>query len=693
MKTSYLSKILTLFLVPSIALAGFRDPIESSGGRAKEIEGANTRSYNGPGSTPVTNSRTPASAVSAAYGPSPPAGFKPANAPKNQLALPASSFPWGQTPKAPALPGRPDLDIPNVKVSNDGTVTIFRDPLPPIQMNTRNKAQIHNFSRQARMQLLPTRVYADAPRSPEIAARYSAALHPQPHRTIRTPLKLSIEKTAKIIAPPSPIQYENMVKRLDALFDGIYLRNPIGVQNLWELSQAKSNAKQLQARDALFAGILSRRAGWETISSNLMEDSAGKKIDAEERYLRILWNELSAFESMSHIDRVVAKVNPLRVKANAPLGDKANYAMARRILSGKASPSVTSEAFEERIGSVALQERIQMIRALSHLRLKDGKSTEAVQTLRRIESIGQAELQEDARLALARVLLQKGEAQESLDLYRRITKTGKNRLEVLGEQSYAELRTGLHQDSLGKSMGLQSPYFQHGFAPDIHLIEILSRKSMCDFGGAEAGIQRFNERYVPEVMALNELLAKKANPQAFYEELISYHGKTEPLRFQRFLLRLAAVMDNQKVLNSATTELEKVSSLGKEKYTQERPPRWDEFVAAMKKNWSGKSLSLREESAKVALAEADYMVKRLRQTFGQIELLSLDVATGATKNYNLQSALNFPVRKLAQVEVEKDRFHWPFEDEIWEDELDFLRMKNPSKCANVATQASASGTN
>lgn len=689
MKILSLPQICLLLLAASSADAGFRDPVESSGGRTKEIEGTFVRSGSANRGSTVqapqgAPQRNPASPISSAYGPMPPAGFKaPPQARPSPVAQQKSNFPW-EVPKAPGLPGKADVDIPDIKVSSDGTVTIFRDPLPPIQMSTRNRAQIHNFSRQARLQLLPTRTYADSPRSPEIASRYASALSPKPHRTIRTPLTLNISKTGKISNPPSPIQYENMVKRLDALFDGIYLQHAAGIQNLWELSQSKSNARQLQARDALFAGILSKRAGWETVASNMLEDSAAKKVDSEERYLRILWNELQAFDSISHIDRVTARVNPVRVKASAPLGDKANYSMARRVLAGKAHPAITADAFESRIGSQAYKDRLQMIRALSHLRLKDGKKDAAIATLRTLESLGHPEIKEEARVALARALLQKGETQESLDLYRKVTKTGKNRLEVLGEQSYAEYRAGLHQDSLGKAMGLQSPYFQYGFAPDIHLVEILSRKALCDFGGAEAGIQRFSSRYEQEMTAINDLLSKKVDPRAFYDELISYHGKTEPMRFQRFLLRLASVMENQKVLNEASSELDVIAAVGTKKYTQPRPLRWDDFVAAMKKSWSGKALDLKEESARAALVEADYMVKRLRQTFAQVELLSLDVVTGATKNYNLQSAMNFPVRKLAQVELENDRNHWPFEDEIWEDELDFLKMKNPSKCANVA---------
>lgn len=97
-----------------------------------------------------------------------------------------------------------------------------------------------------------------------------------------------------------------------------------------------------------------------------------------------------------------------------------------------------------------------------------------------------------------------------------------------------------------------------------------------------------------------------------------------------------------------------------------------------------KSARMKQESSAIALREANYLANRLQQTFAQTELLDLDISTMASKNFNLQSALNFPVRKPAEEAAELDKFHWPFEQEIWEDELDYLRTKNPSKCASVA---------
>jgi hypothetical protein len=81
------------------------------------------------------------------------------------------------------------------------------------------------------------------------------------------------------------------------------------------------------------------------------------------------------------------------------------------------------------------------------------------------------------------------------------------------------------------------------------------------------------------------------------------------------------------------------------------------------------------------------LATRLHQNFAQAELMGLDSATSASKDYNLQNALNFPVRKLATTEVQKNQLLWPFEQEIWEDELDSMRMKNPSKCALSAVKS------
>lgn len=709
MKKISLTSIAILTSLSQTAHAGFRHPIEQSGEHAQAIQSTpvfRSGSTRAPVAAPSAPSRAApvasapkvhpsalksgTSIQSNVYGPQPSPGAQstsrmPASLGNGPARSQSPNLPkWNApVPQAPGLPTSPNVAVPNLNLPQSGTITITRDLSAPIQAPAKSRAQMHSFSRQARMIPLPTREYSDQPRSPEIVSKYSDALKPYPHKRIRTDLDLTIEKHSKIKNPPSGTHYENMVKRVDALFAGLDFHYARAAINLWELSESKSNPKKLQARDALFAAIISQRAGWDSAASNLYENSANKKVDAEERYLGILFSQLENFENPALIDRVVSKLNPMRVKAFSPEGDKANFALAKRALTGRGHPALSAENLESLIHSKALREKIAMMGSINELRNEKGDHETALAALREIETGGTEENREMARLALARALLKKGSTKDALDYYQNAKKDGRNRLEVMAEQSYAEYLSGKHQESLGKTMGLQSPYFQYGFSPDIHMIEIMNRKAMCDFGGAEKGLQRFAERYRSELVSLEELLARGLKPIDFYHELIAYHGSENPLRYQRYLLHLTTVLENQKTLNVGVDELDRISKVGLKRHTQERPAGWEKFEESMRVEWKGFASKVKVESAQVALAEAAYLAKRLRDTFAQAELLGLDVATSASKNFNIQSALNFPVRKLAQEEIARDKFHWPFEDEVWEDELDYLKMKNPSKCSAV----------
>lgn len=649
-----------LFLPISIALlcgpawAGFRHPIEQTGEEAREIQ-----------STPVRASaaRAPAatkSQVRDVYGPLPPPSFQASGE---------------KIERAPSLPSSPQVMVQKVRIPRREKFALPSKPLPVYDLKGLDRKAVREFSRKARAMRIPKREIVPEARGRAIAEKYRDALQIVPHKRIRTPIQITIARLSNIVIPPPSIVFENAVKRIDALFAGLEGKIPSAVQALWELALDKENAKELQPRDALFAGLLSRRAGWENAARYLYELAVSLKLDAQERYLRIFWKELDAFESIAFVEDSISQIDLKKLRQIEPDGDKANFVLAR---------TKDSHFAESKISSAGLRQRLLLLRSLAELRDPKAGKAAAADRLRELESTGEEMIREEARLALARFLLQQGSTQESLDLYQRLPKNGRNRLEVLTEQAYAEYRAGRHQESLGKTLGLQSPYFQYGFAPDIHMIEVLNRKRMCDFGGAEVGLQRFSERYLRELAALDELLSRKPKPVAFYGELISYHGSESPYRYQRYLLHLPTVMENQKLLNSAEQETLALERLGQKKYGPVRPAGWDNFLAALKRNWAERSQKYKIESAETALKEVEYLAKRLRHSFAQAELLGLDVTTTATKDFHLQSALNFPARRPAQEELADSRFHWPFEDEVWEDELDHLKVKNPSKCAAVA---------
>lgn len=687
------SIIATLFFAYGIAHAGFRHPVEEGTPEAIAIE-----------STPVYSRATSSSARilpdrAAAARPAAPqkagaAELPSARKPSQAFQLPTTlpSNVKGPVPRAADLPSADHLGIPGISIprpaSRDGL--LFVKPEAP-SLKGANRAQIHAFLRNARGLKLPTREYGTDVRSRSIVDQFRAALNPTPYRSFRTAYQLHQEKLAKIFDPPAADQYENMVKRIDSLFLGLDNEYPRAIVKLWELAQAKNNPRQLQARDALFAGIMSQRVGWDTPASLLFAESAEKRSDYEERYLNILWNQLEDVKNPSNIQHIVSKVTAAQVAKINPKGDQANFAMAKLALAGQVraplAPMPSFEVFAARIDSPALRDRVSLLKALADLRSSsESIRAKATEDLRALESSGHSSVQQEARLALARTTLRQGNGADAMALYRNVEKNRRNRLEVLAEQTYAEYLAGEYQDSLGKAVALESPSFQYGFSPDVHLVEILSRKAICDFGGAEAGVKLFIERYQPELAALDALLARKPAAGDFYAELVSYVDEKEPKRFERYLLQLAPVMENQKTMNQALADFKKVDTYGQseEEPGTIRPAGLNAFAQSMRNRWGQHARDLRNDSSTNALREAHYMADRLRQTFAQVELIDLDISTSAAKNFNLQSALNFPARKPASEKMDRERLHWPFENEVWEDEIDFMKAKNPSKCAVTA---------
>lgn len=652
-----------------MAWAGFRHPIEQTGEQAAAVQNtviqrpaysASTKSS----AAPVTAPNNPADRRTAGL-------VSATTAPRN----------FGPVPKAPGLPDAQEMKTGGVNLPKGNGITVFRDSLPTIEFKGKDRSQrIHSYSRQARMLPLPKEDHAAQVRSRAIVEKYRSALSPVRHMPIRTPLNLHIDSLAKITLPSKPAAFRHMVKRIDALFDGLEGSHARGVVALWELSRSRLNPPELRARDSLFSGILSLRAQWESVAANQFETSAAQDIQEQERYLKILWSQLDHFENPLNVDRVVNHFSLEAIKELAPQGDKANFSLAKKSLREKDGESAAQ--FSAQITSGTLHDRFDLLKAISSLQPREKASAETRASLEKLATQGDVSVRDEARLALARALLREGATQDSLVQYKAIQKNGVNRLEVMSEQSYVEFLTGNHPEALGKAIGVESKFFQYGFSPDIHLVETLSRKANCDFGGAEAALQRFADRYAPEFGALDALLREKKDPAAYYEELIAYHEqKTATMRHQRYLLRLPVVMENQKLLNQAERDLHKIEMLGIERRIPGRPEGWDAFAQSMRAGWQKRIPAIKQESGAAALAEASYMATRLRQNFGQAELMGLDLSTSAAKDFNLQNALNFPVRKLAATEPKKDQVLWPFEQEIWEDELDSLRMKNPSKCA------------
>ncbi|MBD4230015.1 hypothetical protein GUH40_15285, partial [Xanthomonas citri pv. citri] len=92
-------------------------------------------------------------------------------------------------------------------------------------------------------------------------------------------------------------------------------------------------------------------------------------------------------------------------------------------------------------------------------------------------------------------------------------------------------------------------------------------------------------RYGRELAEIEDTLRHREDTAGYYEELVSYADAEQPFRYQRYLVQLPVVLENQKTLNQALLELKKLDELGMHQKTLERPEGWDAFTTAMRTRW------------------------------------------------------------------------------------------------------------
>ncbi len=547
----------------------------------------------------------------------------------------------------------------------------------PPNLHSLSHEKLITFSVNARQMPLPTREYHGA-EAAKIAARYADALTKKEYvlkRSLEKPALQEVTKTKIVI---DTIVYDQVVQRMDALFDILEHKYALGIGALWELSL---NQKQQDiGRDLLFAGLGANRAGWEILSSQLYIDAVENNV--AENYFPLLWKELDHFVQERNVAAVIKAAQQSKRKFAPQKGDQANFQMANALLHSNAD----HQAWADAIGSDALKARLKLEAAITLLEKNQTSDAEAI--LDDLTKNAPKAMQREAHLALARLYMSQTQPDKALVEYAQLPTQDSNRLDLLEEKAYAQYRSGLYQESLGKSIGMESDYFRFAFAPEAFMLEVLSRKALCDFGGAKVALQNLVNIYGPEQAAIAQWIQSPADPESRYTMLISSHEKAKPFRFERFLLAKPDIVALQSNINARAKEWRDLKFLGTRKYMQPVPGNWQKFLSAYEAKNNKAEHAIVLEIAASAGSEAIGLHKKLSQFFAQAELMKLDVATQASEQYNLQSALNFPARSIASTPTPADKLSWGFQNEVWEDELDDLVAKNPSRCVDKKSIAS-----
>lgn len=255
-------------------------------------------------------------------------------------------------------------------------------------------------------------------------------------------------------------------------------------------------------------------------------------------------------------------------------------------------------------------------------------------------------------------------------------------IEATVDNAWALLRTGDRNHAVGNMFTLHTPHFDGAYMPESYFLKSLGYQEICQFGDALNGVKQYKAKYNDAFRRLIDFnRGGKASEMAYYDDLVDYLSKREAKLSGitlREMGRHPEFIKRQKNINRiARDEAQLVRAF----------PIVGMNVAAWLKEESDQlRASHKKEIARFLKTRALEMEEELKFLTANISLLEYEIFAGAGQNLSLQGAQNFAVDEKKAVpkrEFEEGKEYWPFEEEIWEDELNNFRSKIVDNCAKV----------
>lgn len=284
--------------------------------------------------------------------------------------------------------------------------------------------------------------------------------------------------------------------------------------------------------------------------------------------------------------------------------------------------------------------------------------------------------------------------------YQAIPRNSPRWLDALFEMSWAFLRRGKYEETLGIIHTLRSPYFKNEYYPEVGILQAVSFFERCRYTEVKKIVQDYLTQYRPLVASLNSFLQRNPNDEAMYKALSELRNQQEEKTkvagleddpseqmFQR-ILNLTFRDKPLQVLFSYIKELE-----GELAIIQQSSQAWQQSAIGLEM-----AKRLREERVK-KIKEAgararERILKAQTELQGLIgQALKIQYETLSAQKERINKAANesggFTMRvkgqenkdrKLISVSVADDFTFWPFQNEYWIDELGYYRYRIKGEC-------------
>ncbi|MCB9764286.1 MAG: hypothetical protein H6739_31225 [Alphaproteobacteria bacterium] len=307
---------------------------------------------------------------------------------------------------------------------------------------------------------------------------------------------------------------------------------------------------------------------------------------------------------------------------------------------------------------------------------QQGKHTEALTTLLVAQELNKAdpERTDVILLNLARTYYASENWERASEYYGRVSRTSPWWPEAQFERAWAHFRAQDMNGTLSYLQNLVTPYYADYYFPEAHILRTYALFLMCKFPEASKQIDSFQATWAPVRDALEKTLAGM-DDQAAFDDARAY-AEGGDTKLPGMVLR---TFPDEQRFQEAVTALDNLDrELNK---LRSRQGKWAEFSVELLE--ARRDEIVASEGGRIRAA-TQAKVDQLTQMINDTELAKLDMLKLETRLYEqaAQRGELAEVERKAQrdVRVRKGYRAWPFEGEIWADEIGYYVVNATPEC-------------
>jgi tetratricopeptide (TPR) repeat protein len=300
--------------------------------------------------------------------------------------------------------------------------------------------------------------------------------------------------------------------------------------------------------------------------------------------------------------------------------------------------------------------KARIARAVAHVR--DNQPAEALAVAEKLIEAGAAdEVEQEALLLRARLLFEAGRAEEAIEAFRQVRRTGYVPAgEVLLERAWSHYRAGTFHDSMGLLYALGAPAHEDLFLPEVWVLRGLVYQHFCHFRAARRAATDFRARYADALARIDAGEAVATIPAV-----------------SRAVGTLPHVAATLRVADGVVRERERLSDLRSKIARGGLADHLDRMYAVI-------GARFEHERARAVERGSEDVAERLLVAREQANLLEYEVGVSIHKRVHDAEGRTFRMPVAQKVPARGGSTYYRFDGEYWSDELPDMRFLIENRC-------------